>query len=276
MGRARSREARRLAHTVGSAALAALLVAPPAWGGDEQPDAAELFRAWFERRYHFDALEAYAATRPDGLSVEFLLARRWVDGRAQVAMKVERPPDLRHRAYLLNVRADAPDRLAFLENPGAPRPTWRVGQLPVQQWDADLFGTPVNLTPLEIRPLLPDELEHVRLPDERIAGEPCRLIASHPVRDVGIDRIELALSVRSGVALRTRYFRDEREVRRVLVDPADVRAFGERSAPALRRIESGAGTPLLELRLANAQFDPELPDRLFSLGNLKLQRYPSL
>ena len=260
------------------AALSALAVAAaddPSGADASEPGPRQIFESWFERTWGFDTLESYLLHWPDGISSEFLLARRFVDGRVEIAIDVEAPADSRNQAYLLRLRPDRADELFYLPRPDRPRPTWRVRSLPATQLAAQLPGFPGWLTLLEVRPLAPDEFRHARLPDEIVEGEPCRVIASTPKRDLGFERVELAVSRHSGFALRSVYFRNGRPVHTVKLRPADVREFGKRQLARLRRIEAGNGRPLAELELVNARPDALLPDRLFTRANLLQQRFPS-
>ena len=168
------------------AALSALAVAAadnpggavddPGRAAAGEPSPRQVFETWFERSWGFDSLESYVLRWPDGISSEFLLARRFVDGRAEVAIDVEAPADSRNQAYLLRQRPDGVDELFYVPRPDLPRPTWRVRSLPATQLAAQLPGFPGWLTLLEIRPLGPGEFRHARLPDEIVEGEPCRVV----------------------------------------------------------------------------------------------------
>ena len=49
----------------------------------------------------------------------------------------------------------------------------------------------------------------------------------------------------------------------------------EASLPAQRRIQSLPSGPDVELTLRNLMIHPDLPDRLFTEHNLRVQRFPS-
>ncbi len=259
------------------AALAALSILAIAAADDPagEPSPRQVFEAWFARTWGFDTLESYRLRWPDGIASEFLLARRFVDGRAEITIDVEAPAEFRNQAYLLRQLLDGAYELFYLPHPDLPRPTWRVRSLPTTQLAAQLPGFPGWLTLLEVRPLAPGEFRHARLPDEIVEGEPCRVVASTPTRDLGFERVELAVSRQSGFALRSVYFRNGRPAHRVRLRPDDVREFGTRQLAALRRIEAGNGRPLAELELVNALPDALLPDHLFTRENLLQQRFPS-
>jgi hypothetical protein len=248
-------------------------VARPAHA-DEPPPLA-LVQAWFAQLYGFDALEAYESDA-GGLRTEFTVARQWREGRARVLVDVRTPAALRNAAFLLLQRRERSDDLFYVANPGAPRPRWRVRRGTAAQLEVELPGLSSRVALMDLRPVLPGELRYRRLPDVEIEGELARVLECRPSgRDLGFDRLELTLSARTGVALLTRTFRGEREVRRVHVSPADVRRYGERWLPARRRITSGARGPETELWLRSVVFDPVLPDTLFTRQSLLVQRFPA-
>jgi hypothetical protein len=136
------------------------------------------------------------------------------------------------------------------------------------------FGAAVSV--LNFRPFLPGELHYERLPDESIRGELCYVLALRPASAaLGYDRVELAISTGTGVALRERYFRNGSESLRVRVHPEEARKYEDRWLPAQRRIQSLPSGPDVELTLRNLMIHPDLPDRLFTEHNLRVQRFPS-
>ncbi len=59
------------------------------------------------------------------------------------------------------------------------------------------------------------------------------------------------------------------------LSPDDPREFGDRRLPVRRRIATPPHPGVTELILRNVMLDPELPDRLFTKHNLRVQRFPS-
>jgi hypothetical protein len=107
------------------------------------------------------------------------------------------------------------------------------------------------------------------------AADPSALAHAYFEQLYGFDRVELALSPSSGLALRARYFRNSNEIRRVLVSPVDVRDYGDRRLPVRRRISAPPDDGVTELVLRNLVLDPVLPESLFTRHNLRVQRFPS-
>jgi hypothetical protein len=228
---------------------------------------AELAASYFEQLHGFSALEAYESRRGRART-SFGLARRWRDGRADILIDIQSPQSFAKWALLLRHNFGRSDDL-FVYVPG-----WRlVRRLSALQLEAEVI---YQLLPLgDLRPIVPGELEYTRLGDTQIEGERCVEIEGRP-RHVGLpfDRVELALSTRSGLALRTRYFQGPREIRRILVSPQDIREYEGRSLPQRRRIIIPPDPGVTEILLRNVLMDPILPDRLFTHHNLRVQRFP--
>jgi hypothetical protein len=236
----------------------------------KEPDANELAERWFRQIQGFDALEAYEA-RVAQTQVEFVVARRWREGRVQVLIDVREPREYAKFAFLFFQNRDRSDDLfAYL-------PFWRrVKRLPAAQLEGGLLAAVGKYATLaDMRPVLPGEAEYERLPDSEVDGEACWTIQGRPTgRWLGFDRIELVISKRTGVALRTEMHKRS-EVRRLLVSPKDVRMFDGRYLPTHRRLEVSPGDLTAEIFLRNLMIDPPLPDQLFSKQSLLTQRFPT-
>lgn len=234
----------------------------------EAADPSALAHAYFEQLYGFDALEAYESRR-GAARATFAVARRWAEGRAEILIDVQAPDSFSKWALLLlHNRKRSDDLFAYV-------PSWRrVTRLTAIDLEVQVL---FQLLPLgEFRPIVPGELEYARLPDTVVEGEWCYVVEGRPRhRGLGFDRVELALSPSSGLALRARYFRDSNEIRRVLVSPADIRDYGDRRLPVRRRISTPPDDGVTELVLRNLVLDPVLPESLFTRHNLRVQHFPS-
>jgi hypothetical protein len=249
--------------------------APPATVPGLDPSSAEAIAwRWFEQSHGFDGLEAYELL---GFPVEFAfsVARRWDADRSRVQLfiRVDRPERFAKVAFLWTRHASGAESAHWNPGPfgGSPGRTQRIPSAPALGQAAPQ-GVPLDT----LRPLFPGELVHQRLPETVMHGEPCDVLESRPApgRALGFERVQLFISRRTGVALRTVYYQGEAELRRNLVDPADVRRIGERFLPMRRRIETASGASF-ELRLHNVAPDVTLPERIFSEHNLRVRRFPS-
>jgi len=221
----------------------------------------------FRQLHGFDALEAYQACKGRACA-DYVVARRWQDGAPSVVLDVRAPADFDKWAVLMFPRPRGPDDV-FVYVPWLLRER-RVSSL-MLEWP--VFEL---ITLGEIRPIVPGELRYRLLGEVRVYGEPCHLIEGRPrYGGLGFDRVELAVSLESGFSLRTRYFRNGREFRRVLIYPGDLRGFDGRVLPARRRILVRDQDRSTVVRLHNVLPDPALPRGFFSQHNLRAQRFPT-
>jgi hypothetical protein len=251
------------------ALVAVWLAASPAAAVEaSDPEAAALARRWFHQLLGFDALEAYEA-RSGRQRVTFAVARKWHDGLARIVLKVQEPSALNDLAVLIVQNRDrSDDFFAYLDF------LRKVRRMRAPEFDFPVAIGGGRLPYAELRPFQPTELVHRRLPDEVVSGEACRVVESRPVTpDREFDRLEHAISERTGVALRTRYLLGGRELSRVDVDPADVEERDGRYLPIRRQIQVVGALPY-DLVLRNLMIDPALPDRLFTSHSLRFQRFP--
>jgi outer membrane lipoprotein-sorting protein len=238
------------------------------WSPESSAD--ELAARWFDQMFGFDAMEAYEA-RSNTQRVEFVVLRKWSGPAAELLIDLRAPRAVSSWAYLFRHNPGRPDDL-FIYSSGLRR----VRRIPPPRmfFPLPFFGAAVSV--LNFRPFLPGELHYERLPDESIRGELCYVLALRPASAaLGYDRVELAISTGTGVALRERYFRNGSESLRVRVHPEEARKYEDRWLPAQRRIQSLPSGPDVELTLRNLMIHPDLPDRLFTEHNLRVQRFPS-
>jgi hypothetical protein len=239
----------------------------PDWT-ESDPEAAALVERWYEQLLGFNALEAYEAGTGH-LRVTFAVARKWEQGLARIVIKVQEPSALSDLAVLiLQNRARSDDFFVYLDF------MRKVRRMRAPEFEFPISVGGGRLPYAEFRPFLHDELVHRRLPDEVVSGEPCRVVESRPVaQGFEFDRLEHALSGRTGVALRTRYFAHGRELSRIEVSPDDVEEHDGRFLPARRRIRIVGARPY-DLVLQNLMIDPALPDRLFTSHAIRFQKFP--
>jgi hypothetical protein len=234
------------------------------------PEATRIAETWFAQSQGFDVLEAYELRAP--APIRFAVARKWAGGGVRVLSYLTEPDN---GAALLLLREPGEAAEVFLlippqESDRQNVPTVRRSRLTARLGSGDLLSLGAEVA----QPLLPEEFVHTRLPDEEVSGEPCSVIASYlrkPTRFV-THRIAY-ISKRSGVALRTVYYKGKRELRRVSIAPEDLQDFGGRTLPA-RRVITTADGGHAELLLHNVLADVELPDSLFSPTGLASQRFP--
>ncbi|MFQ5515192.1 MAG: outer membrane lipoprotein-sorting protein [Myxococcota bacterium] len=230
-------------------------------------DPRALAEDYFRQLHGFDALEAYVSRRGRARTA-FGLARRWSAGRAELLIDIQTPRSFRKWALLLRHNLRRSDDLFVYV------PQWRrVRRLTALQIEAEVI---FQLLPLgDLRPIAPGELEYRLLGEASVEGRSCQLVEGRPTHaGLAFDRLELVISPESGLALRTRYFRGARELRRILVSPADIREYDGRKLPVRRRIVTPPDGGTTVLSLVNLMAEPELPANLFTSQNLRVQRFP--
>jgi hypothetical protein len=261
---------------IGVVAAAALLGAPGPARALEASEVAALAERHYRLLYGFSALEAYQAQRGRESS-EFVVARRWRGDGVDVVVDVIQPEAAEKWAFLFLQHLGRPDDffgyvpVGFVSSVGGAGRRVRRFEASYQESDLPFIHTPLR----ELRPLRPGELEYTYAGDLEIEGELCHLIRAQPHPETQLSGIELAISPRYGISLRTRFLRDGREVRHVVVSPADIRIEEGRALLTKRRLVSTAAAKETVLVLRNFLLDPELPDRLFSAQTLRTQRFPS-
>jgi hypothetical protein len=243
----------------------------------DDPAARKLAEAWFDQLLGFDALEAYEVPF-ESIKISFVIARRWTGDTVRILIDVVEPKVMDEIAALfLQNRARGDDFFVYM-TPQIPNPAERrVRRFLAPRLDFSMPFGGIAVPIGEVRPFLRGELAGFRrLPDEVVSGEPCRVVEADIQHErFQFDRLRLALSDRTGVALETRYVKGDRIVSRILVDPGDVDSYGGRLLPTRRRIETLTTRDRLELVLRNLMIDPVLPDRLFTSHSLRYQRFPA-
>lgn len=261
-----------LLSSIVSPASAAGDAVPPSYTAD--PDPTKIAETWFHNMYGFDALMAYESKNGER-HTHFQVARRWRDGRAEMIFDVLEPEQFNKFAALLLHNPESSDDL-FLYIPSIPNGFIlgrNVRRVSATAAEGQVFLQRVSLG--DMRPITYGELDYTLVEGEEVSGEPCWIIEGRPSH-VGLpfDKIVLAISQKSGVALRSEFYQDGRLIRRVSIDPKDIGDFGDRKIPTRQTIEAPHVDGVTELTLKNIMLDPSLPDRLFSQQNLKTQRFP--
>ena len=188
---------------------------------------------------------------------------------------IREPKEFRKWAALLRYNPERDDDLFVYIHTGVSDVARRVRRLPPVTLESDPVG---HVLPLGVlRPISDGELEYRSLAEEReVEGEACDVVEGKTRRQgVWFDRVELAISRKSGFALETRYYRGDRQLRRVVSPPGDIRDYGDRKLPSRRLIFSPSAREPLELVLRNLLDEPEFPRKFFTKHNLRVQRFPT-
>lgn len=247
-----------LAASVGSRASAEL---------PQDPEA--LAEAYFEQSERFDAFLSYE-NRRGPIRMVFSVARRWRDGLAELLFDVREPTAFRKVALLARqTRGGGDDLFAFLgEQTGR-----RVRRLSAPNLEREAAFSVFAIG--DFRPTAKGELLYESAPDSEVAGTKCRIVIARPAHEgLGFDRVVLAFALDTGLLLESRYFRGEREFRRISIAPDAYAEHDGRRLPMRRRAQSWADSGETEIVLKSVLVTSGLPDELFSQRNLIAQRFP--
>ena len=211
----------------------------------------------------FDALGAYELRGVDGAPIRFGLARKWSGDAVNVLSWVVEPEAARDLAFLL------------LRRPGRrPEVISSFGRFPSGAPPAS--GNAFSIGAEVAGVTLAGDFSLRLRTEERLEGEPCHVVEGRPLRRMrGVTHVVWWISQETGLALRKSYYWHDREQRTVTLVPEAVRTVGGRRIPHLWRVATLRGTQA-EIELHDVAVDVLLPDSVFSLQNLRAQRFPSL
>jgi hypothetical protein len=247
---------------------------PAAAAGDTLPvpaivDPAALAEGYFDETERFDAFLTYEVSRGPARAL-FTIARRWRDGLAELLFDIREPASFDKWAMLMRQTRGGSDDLFLYGGLATDDRVRRIasGQIEIQA----LFEL---LALVDYRPTPRGELSYQSGPDEDLDTVPCHVvIARSPHSYLGFDRLELVFAAKTKQLLQSRFFRGDKEVRRLTSTPADYRDFGGRTLPMRRVARRWADGGETEIVLKRVFETGDLPDGLFSQLNLRVQRFP--
>ncbi len=259
-------------------ALALAALPAPARAADTAEPAPEaLAQAWFDQLFGGNAIE-YWTTDWAGGELDFAVARRWLAGRPEEFVHIFAPHEYAELNLLLREHRDGRLELLYYRTPRLFPADAKVARIMPASVPPPLDRLPfaAGLPAVsDVVPMRASDYAFTRLADTRVAGQPCRVIEGRPhATDLGFDRIRFSLAHETGVALESSWLVGEKLVRRIAIDPANVRDYEGRFLPTRRSVER-PGNAAQVYTLRRLMLDPVLPDQLFTTQNLKLGRIPS-
>jgi hypothetical protein len=257
------------------APAAATEAAKPADAAEPAPEA--LAQAWFDQLYGADSIAIWRSEWAGGELV-YGVARRWHLGQPEIFVHIFAPRAYDELNFLLREREDARSELLYYRTPKLFPGGAKAARVMPTSVPAPLERMPFaqGLPALvDVKPPVASDFAFTRLPDASVAKRPCRVLEGRPrSAELGFDRVRLSLARETGVALETAWYSADTLLRRVLVDPADVRDYDGRMLPARISVEQ-PGNETQVYALSSLRIDPVFPDVLFTTQNLKLGRFPS-
>lgn len=189
-----------------------------------------------------------------------MLWRRTEEGRSQVRIIVEAPPDVRGTGFLLLERADGADMFSYLPEMG------RVRRLSGRAISGSLFGTDFSYEDVERLQLTAEGSSVSRLPDAEVEGRKAYVLAATlaPGSESAYERVVTYVDRETCVALRTDLeAKGGVAAKQVTAAFAEVKQVGTRWVPHLLTVndaETGRSTTLtirkidLDVKLSPGEF----------------------
>jgi hypothetical protein len=232
-------------------------------------DPTELAESYFEQSERFDAFMTYEVKRGPAGAL-FSIARRWRDGLAELLFYVRAPESFEKWAMLMRENHGGSDDLFFYAGDATDR---RVRRLASSHLERQAIFELIALG--DYRPTARGELSYEAGPDETLDSVPCHMVvARSPHPYLGFDKTELVFAAEQRLLLQTRFFRGEKEVRRLSTTLADYQDIGGRKLATRWTAKRWADQGETEIVLRRVVETADLPDGLFSQRSLAIQHFP--
>jgi outer membrane lipoprotein-sorting protein len=232
-------------------------------------DPTELAESYFEQSERFDALLTYEVKRGPAGAL-FSIARHWDDGLAKLLFYVREPESFEKWAMLMLENHGGSDDLFFYAGDDTGR---RVRRLASSQLERQAIFELIALG--DYRPTARGELSYAAGVDETIDDVLCHVVVARTPQPVlGFDELQLVFAAKERLLLQSRFYRSDKEVRRLTTTLADYQDVGAHKLAmrwTARRWADGGET---EIVLRHVVETAELPDGLFSQRKLSTQHFP--
>jgi hypothetical protein len=195
-------------------------------------------------------------------------ARLWwkrdAEGHSRLLGRVEAPPDERGVAFLMIENAGGTELFSYLPELG------RVRRIDSRSANSFL-GTDLSYEDVEELQGLAKHSRVERLPDAALSGRPVHVLVSTPApaSQSAYARIVSQVDQETCVVLHTSFQGSgSRVLKELIVDFSDLEKEGQRWLPRKIRLRNLANDSETRLTLEKLELEPELPDRLFTQGEL--------
>lgn len=190
--------------------------------------------------------------------------KRDAQARSRVLARVEAPPDERGTGFLMIEGEAGPELFSYLPELGRVR---RV----TSRSASSFLGTDLSFEDLEELQAQASRARVERLPDAVLDGRPVHVLAGTPdaASDSAYERVVSQVDRETRVSLRTSLEGGGgRVLKELVVDFQDVEKRGERWLPRKVRFRNLANGSETRLTLDKVEFEVEIPDRMFTQGEL--------
>jgi len=186
------------------------------------------------------------------------------EDRSRVLARVEAPPDERGTGFLMLEGDDGAELFSYLPELGRVR---RV----TSRSASSFLGTDLSFEDVEELQSMASRSRVERLPDATVAGRPVYVLAGTPEAgsQSAYARVVSKIDRETCVSLETSFEGEGgRVLKELVVDFRDVEKQGARWLPRKVRFRNLASESETRLTLEKVEFEVEIPDRLFTQGEL--------
>jgi Outer membrane lipoprotein-sorting protein len=249
--------------------LAAALAAGAASAAELGPGAEEVQRCMERNLPERTARQSVVFVRRDRAGNERRIDatiwwKRDAQDRSRVLARVDAPPDERGTGFLMIEAETGTELFSYLPELGRVR---RV----TSRSASSFLGTDLSFEDLEELQNVASRAHVERLPDATLAGRPVHVLAGTPdaATPSAYARIVSKIDRETCVSLETSFEGEGgRVLKELVVDFKDVEKQGTRWLPRKVRLRNLASESETRLTLEEIEFEVEIPDRLFTQGEL--------
>ncbi len=190
-----------------------------------------------------------------------------IDGRVHSLGKIVWPDRLRGMS-VLTIEAFDRSHDAFVYLPSLKR----VRRISTAQRGDAFFGTDVTYEDLERRRVSDYEVSSIDEGERQ--GESVYLIRARSLRDLTYQWVLFAIATSDDAILETRYYKDaeERAFRSITAPRKSMIVAGGHTLPTRLRVENRTLARTTEVTFQNLEVNPQIDDRIFSVGTLEFER----
>jgi len=246
-----------------------LAVAPAAFAAELGPGVEEVKRCVERNLPEHSSRQSVVFERRDRAGNERRIEatvwwRRDTQDRSRLLARVEAPPDERGTGFLMIEGENGTELFSYLPELGRVR---RV----TSRSASSFLGTDLSFEDLEELQTVGSRARVERQPDATLDGRPVYVLVGTPdaASRSAYERVVSTIDRETCISLRTSLEgAGGRVMKELVVDFVDVEKQGQRWLPRKVRFRNLANESETRLLLEKVEFDVEIPDRLFTQGEL--------
>ncbi len=233
--------------------------------------AVEILRAAFDNLYDRDTTSDIELIIRNSAGNErrreFESASKRIDGRLRSIGRLVWPPHLRGMSLMVVENEDrSTDSFVYLPSLN------RVRRIARAQRDEPFLGSDLTYEDFERRWVEDYHVDSAR--DDRVHGESVHVIYGRPIERVGYQFVEFVVAKKDSVLLETRYIKREGEApfRVVRALRESMLESDGHILPTHILVRNESRNTTTEVRFRNLRVNPEIRDRIFTVGHLERNR----